>query len=49
MAPTEPGAFEKAGITFALTTEDLKDAGDFLGNLRKAILNGQPKQKLLKR
>ncbi len=40
MAPTEPGALEKAGITFALTAADLKDAGDFLGNLRKAILNG---------
>ncbi len=40
MAPTEPGVFEKAGITFALTTADLKDAGEFLTNLRKAIQNG---------
>jgi len=47
MAPTEPGAFEKAGITFALTTADLKDAGDFLGNLRKAIQNGLSEAKAL--
>jgi len=40
MAPTEPAAFEKAGITFALTTADLKDASEFLTNLRKAIQNG---------
>lgn len=40
IAPTEPGALEKAGVTFALTTADLKDAGDFLGNIRKAITNG---------
>lgn len=47
MAPTQPGAFEKAGITFALTTADLKDAGDFLGNLRKAIQNGLSETKAL--
>lgn len=47
MAPTEPGALEKAGITFALTTADLKSAGEFMGNLRKAIQNGLTETKAL--
>lgn len=40
MAPTNPAAFEKAGINFCLTTADLKDAKQFMANLRKAIQNG---------
>ena len=40
MAPTNPAAFEKAGINFCLTTADLKDTKQFLANLRKAILYG---------
>lgn len=47
LAPTEPGALEKAGITFALTTADMKDAGEFMGNLRKAIQNGLSETKAL--
>ena len=40
MAPTNPSAFEKAGINFCLTTADLKDAKQFMVNLRKAIQHG---------
>lgn len=47
LAPTEPAAFEKAGIPFTLTTADLKDAGDFLSNLRTAIKNGLSEAKAL--
>ncbi|HEY0678237.1 MAG TPA: amidohydrolase family protein [Chitinophagaceae bacterium] len=37
LAPTNPGAFEKAGIPFCLTTADLRDARQFMTNLRKAF------------
>ncbi|HMH24239.1 MAG TPA: amidohydrolase family protein [Puia sp.] len=37
MAPTNPGAFEKAGIPFCLTSSDLRDEKQFLVNLRKAF------------
>ncbi len=40
MAPTNPAAFEKAGINFCITTADLKDIKYFLPNLRKAIQYG---------
>ena len=40
MAPTNPAAFEKQGINFCLTAADLKDAKQFLPNLRKAIQYG---------
>jgi len=40
MAPLNPGAFEKAGINFALTASGLKETSSFLSNLRKAIQNG---------
>jgi imidazolonepropionase-like amidohydrolase len=40
MAPTNPGAFEKAGINFCLTPADLKDTKQFWANLRKAMENG---------
>ena len=40
MAPTNPAAFEKANINFCLTTADLKEAKQFLPNLRKAIQHG---------
>jgi imidazolonepropionase-like amidohydrolase len=40
LAPTNPAAFEKAGINFCLTTADLKDAKQFMANLRKAIQHG---------
>jgi imidazolonepropionase-like amidohydrolase len=47
MAPTNPAAFEKAGITFCLTTSDLANAGDFAANLRKAIEYGLSENKAL--
>ena len=37
LAPTNPAAFEKANIPFALTTADLRDPKQFLTNLRKAL------------
>lgn len=37
MAPTNPGAFEKAGIPFCLTTSDLRDVKSFFANLRQAF------------
>ena len=46
MAPLEPGAFDKAGLNFALTASGTAP-GDFLGNLRKAIENGLSETKAL--
>jgi imidazolonepropionase-like amidohydrolase len=40
LAPTNPGAFEKAGINFCLTLADLRDTKQFFANLRKAMENG---------
>lgn len=40
LAPTNPGAIEKAGIPFSLTSADLRDARTFMTNLRKALENG---------
>ena len=40
LAPTNPGAIEKAGIPFCLTSADLRDAKSFLSSVRKAIENG---------
>jgi imidazolonepropionase-like amidohydrolase len=37
LAPTNPGAFQKAGITFCLTTADLRDTKSFFTNLRKSF------------
>ncbi|MDN3654752.1 amidohydrolase family protein [Ferruginibacter paludis] len=48
MAPTNPAAFEKANINFALTTNGLKETNTFLANLRKAIQQGLSEQKALK-
>lgn len=47
LAPTEPGAFEKAGIPFCLTAAGLKDNKQFLSNVRKAIDYGLSEQKAL--
>ncbi len=47
MAPGNPAALEKAGINFCLTTADLKDAKQFLPNLRKAIENGLTESRAL--
>ncbi|WP_225979956.1 amidohydrolase family protein [Pseudobacter ginsenosidimutans] len=40
LAPTNPAALEKAGVTFAFTTSDLSNISDFTANLRKAIEYG---------
>ena len=40
MAPTNPGAFQKAGIPFCLTTSDLRDIKSFFANLRLAFNYG---------
>ncbi|MFN2457526.1 MAG: amidohydrolase family protein [Chitinophagaceae bacterium] len=37
MAPTNPGALEKAGIQFCLTTSDIRDVKSFNANLRQAF------------
>ena len=47
MAPSNPAAFEKAGINFCLTTADLRDTKQFLTNLRKAIDYGLSETKAL--
>jgi len=46
LAPTNPAAFEKAKINFALT-QDMKDPKNFLPNLRKAINFGLSESKAL--
>ncbi len=40
MAPAHAAAFEKAGVPFCLTTADLRSAGLFWPNLRKAMEYG---------
>lgn len=47
LAPSNPGAFEKANINFALTTADLRATNQFLGNLRKAFEMGLTETKAL--
>ncbi|HNI43328.1 MAG: amidohydrolase family protein [Chitinophagales bacterium] len=49
LAPTNLATIEKAGISFALTTADLKNpSGDFYKNLRTAIERGLSKEAALK-
>ena len=47
MAPLNPGAFEKAGINFAITLSGLRETNSFWTNLRKAIQNGLSETKAL--
>ena len=47
LAPTNLGAFEKANIPFSISIADMKDAKQFLGNLRKAIQNGLTESRAL--
>ena len=47
LAPTNPGAFEKAGISFCLTAADLRDPKTFLTNIRKAFDYGLTEAKAL--
>ena len=46
LAPSNPGALEKAGISFSLTS-DKTSPSDFLGNLRKAVKYGLSKSMAL--
>lgn len=48
LAPGNPAALEKAGVTFALTISDLRNKNDFWKNIRKAIENGLTEQQALK-
>jgi imidazolonepropionase-like amidohydrolase len=47
LAPTNPAAFEKAGITFCLTTSDLRSVTAFWTNLRKAMEYGLSEAKAM--
>jgi imidazolonepropionase-like amidohydrolase len=47
LAPTNPVAFEKAGIPFCLTTADLRSSASFWPNLRKAMEYGLSENKVL--
>ena len=47
LAPTNPGAFEKAGINFCLTASDLKDTKEFIANVRKSFDYGLTEAKAL--
>ncbi|GAA4444320.1 amidohydrolase family protein [Ravibacter arvi] len=47
MAPGNAAALEKAGVEFAFTANGLKNAGDFLGNIRKAVRYGLSKTRAL--
>ncbi|HSC54687.1 MAG TPA: amidohydrolase family protein [Phnomibacter sp.] len=40
LAPGNPAALEKAGVTFALTSSDVRDGKTFMANLRKAMEYG---------
>jgi imidazolonepropionase-like amidohydrolase len=47
LAPTNPAAFEKAGISFSISAADMKDGKQFLANLRKAVQYGLSETKAL--
>ncbi len=47
LAPTNPAAFEKAGIPFCLTTSDLRTTNLFWTNLRKAMEYGLTENKII--
>ncbi|HYC40433.1 MAG TPA: amidohydrolase family protein [Chitinophagaceae bacterium] len=47
LAPTNPAAFEKAGIPFCLTTADLRSPNSFWSNLRRAIEFGLSEAKAM--
>lgn len=48
MAPANAAMLQKAGVTIAFTTHDLKDKKDFLPNLRKAVKYGLSQEEALK-
>lgn len=48
LAPYNLTLLEKAGLTFAITSADLKDKNNFIKNLRKAVQNGLSEKTALK-
>ncbi len=48
LAPSNPGMLEEAGIAFAFTTDGLKEKGDLLKQIQKAIKNGLSEETALK-
>lgn len=48
MAPSNPAAFENAGIKFCFTSSDLKDVKSFMTQVRKAISYGLSEEAALK-
>jgi imidazolonepropionase-like amidohydrolase len=47
LAPTNPAAFEKAGINFSISAAEMRDGKQFLPNLRKAVQYGLSEAKAL--
>jgi imidazolonepropionase-like amidohydrolase len=47
LAPTNPAAFEKAGINFSISAAEMRDGKQFLTNLRKAVQYGLSETKAL--
>lgn len=47
MAPSNPAAFEKAGVNFCLTAADIRDTKQFMASVRKAIEYGLSETKAL--
>ncbi|MFN8209839.1 MAG: amidohydrolase family protein [Bacteroidales bacterium] len=48
LAPYNLSMLSKAGVTFAITSSDLKQRSSFLANLRKAVKDGLPEKEALK-
>ena len=48
LAPANPARLQESGISFALTSSDLKDKSKFLTNLRKAVEYGLSEEMALK-
>ena len=46
-APENPKRLQEAGVTFVFTSATLKDPGKFLGNVRKAVDRGLPRDAAL--
>ena len=47
LAPTNPAAFEKAGINFSISASEMRDGKQFLTNLRKAVQYGLSETKAI--
>lgn len=48
LQPENPARLERAGVTFALTSDGLRDKGEFLKSVRKAVARGLPADAALK-